>query len=69
MELLGFLKILGQYVDYIKVQLEKFCFGICVNDMNEMMCDVVYKLIDVDIDILFKYVGGLYQLDKMSKDD
>ncbi|EEX42623.1 c-type cytochrome [Vibrio furnissii] len=59
-ELSGFPKISGQHADYIKAQLQKFRDENRGNDMNAMMRDVAKKLTDADIEILSKYVGGLY---------
>ena len=56
----GFPVISGQHVDYTKTQLEMFRSGQRNNDLNEMMRNISAKLSDEDIDILSKYLAGLY---------
>lgn len=58
--LAGFPKISFQHPEYIKAQLEKFRDGSRNNDMNGMMRDIAVKLTDKDIEILSKYMSGLY---------
>lgn len=60
MELAGFPDISGQHAAYTKSQLEMFRSGERANDMNGMMRDIAKKLTDEDIELLSKYVSGLY---------
>jgi len=60
MGLAAFPDISGNHAAYIKQQLELFRSGERANDPNEMMQDIAKKLTDEDIDLLSKYLGGLY---------
>jgi cytochrome c553 len=60
MGLAGFPVISGQHAEYISSQLKMFRSGARANDQNGMMRDIAIKLSDDDIEILAKYVGGLY---------
>ncbi len=52
--------ISGQHAAYIKGQLEKFRDDQRNNDMNGMMRDVAKRLSDEDIELLSKFLSGLY---------
>ncbi|GAB3026074.1 c-type cytochrome [Bowmanella dokdonensis] len=52
--------ISGQHTAYIKKQLLDFRAGKRTNDMNGMMRDVAMRLSDADIELLSKYIQGLY---------
>jgi cytochrome c553 len=56
----GFQVISGQHADNISSQLKMFRNGTRANDHNGMMRDIAMKLSDDDIEVLSKYVGGLY---------
>lgn len=56
----GFPDISGQHPEYTASQLKMFRDGSRHNDMNGMMRDIATKLTDEDIDILAKYLAGLY---------
>ena len=58
--LAGFPDISGQHSAYLKTQLEAFRSGDRNNSHNGMMEDIAKKLTDKDIDILAKYIAGLY---------
>ncbi|MBN7821842.1 c-type cytochrome [Bowmanella yangjiangensis] len=60
MGLAKFPDISGQHATYVKKQLEDFRAGKRVNDPNGMMRDIAMRLTDADIELLSKYVGGLY---------
>lgn len=60
MGLAAFPDISGNHETYIKAQLEMFRSGERQNDPNEMMRNVASKLTDEDIDLLAKYLSGLY---------
>jgi len=60
MGLAGFPVISGQHADYTISQLKMFRSGSRANDHNGMMRDIAAKLSDDDIEILAKYVSGLY---------
>jgi cytochrome c553 len=60
MGLAGFPVISGQHAEYTSSQLKMFRDGTRANDMNGMMRDIAAKLTDEDIEILSKYLGGLY---------
>ncbi|AWL10526.1 Cytochrome c4 [Saliniradius amylolyticus] len=60
MGLANFPDISGQHSTYLKAQLEKFRSGDRNNDHNGMMRDIAMKLTDEDIEILSKYISGLY---------
>jgi cytochrome c553 len=60
MGLAGFPVISGQHADYTISQLKMFRDGSRANDLNGMMRDIAGKLNDEEIEILAKYVGGLY---------
>ncbi|WP_339900700.1 c-type cytochrome [Paraglaciecola polaris] len=56
----GFPDISGQHTTYLKAQLEAFRSGQRANSHNGMMEDIAKRLTDQDIDILSKYIAGLY---------
>jgi cytochrome c553 len=56
----GFPNISGQHATYLKSQLELFRSGDRNNSLNGMMGDIAKRLTDKDIDILSKYIAGLY---------
>lgn len=56
----GFPDISGQHTAYLKAQLEAFRSGQRANSHNGMMEDIAKRLTDQDIDILSKYISGLY---------
>ena len=56
----GFPDISGQHAAYLKSQLELFRSGDRNNSLNGMMGDIAKRLTDKDIDILSKYIAGLY---------
>jgi cytochrome c553 len=56
----GFPDISGQHATYLKSQLELFRSGDRNNSLNGMMGDIAKRLTDKDIDILSKYIAGLY---------
>jgi cytochrome c553 len=56
----GFPNISGQHATYLKAQLELFRSGERNNSLNGMMGDIAKRLTDKDIDILSKYIAGLY---------
>ena len=58
--LAGFPDISGQHTSYLKTQLEAFRSGDRNNSHNGMMEDIAKRLTDKDIDILSKYIAGLY---------
>lgn len=58
--LAGFPDISGQHSAYLKSQLEAFRSGERNNSHNGMMEDIAKRLTDKDIDILSKYIAGLY---------
>ena len=60
MGLANFPDISGQHAAYIKKQLQDFRAGKRTNDMNGMMRDVAMRLSDADIELLSKYIQGLY---------
>lgn len=60
MGLAAFPDISGNHEAYIKAQLEMFRSGDRQNDPSEMMRNVASKLTDEDIDLLAKYLSGLY---------
>lgn len=60
MGLAKFPDISGNHATYMKQQLEMFRSGERANDPNGMMRDIATKLTDEDIDLLSKYLGGLY---------
>ncbi|MDF2179742.1 c-type cytochrome [Aliiglaciecola sp. CAU 1673] len=60
MGLADFPDISGQHTAYIKKQLMDFRAGKRANDMNGMMRDVAMRLTDEDIELLSKYIAGLY---------
>jgi cytochrome c553 len=60
MSLAGFPDISGQHTSYLKSQLELFRSGERNNSHNGMMEDIAKRLTDKDIDILSKYIAGLY---------
>ena len=60
MSLAGFPDISGQHTSYLKSQLEIFRSGERNNSHNGMMEDIAKRLTDKDIDILSKYIAGLY---------
>ncbi|RUO66385.1 Cytochrome c553 [Pseudidiomarina planktonica] len=60
MGLAKFPDISGNHATYVKQQLEMFRSGERANDPNGMMRDIASKLTDEDIDLLSKYLGGLY---------
>lgn len=60
MSLAGFPDISGQHTTYLKSQLEAFRAGERHNSHNGMMGDIAKRLTDSDIDILSKYIAGLY---------
>lgn len=60
MGLAKFPDISGNHATYMKQQLEMFRSGERANDPNGMMRDIAKKLTDEDIDLLSKYLGGLY---------
>jgi cytochrome c553 len=60
MSLAGFPDISGQHTTYLKAQLEAFRSGDRNNSHNGMMGDIAKRLTDADIDILSKYIAGLY---------
>lgn len=60
MSLANFPDISGQHATYIKKQLQDFRAGKRNNDMNGMMQDVAKRLTDEEIEILSKFLVGLY---------
>tara|TARA_R110000744_G_scaffold253826_3_gene369548 strand:+ start:6654 stop:7289 length:636 start_codon:yes stop_codon:yes gene_type:complete len=56
----GFPDISGQHTTYLKAQLEAFRSGQRANSHNGMMADIAKRLSDQDIDVLSKYIAGLY---------
>lgn len=60
MGLAGFPDISGQHTTYLKTQLELFRSGDRNNSHNGMMEDIAKRLTDSDIDVLSKYIAGLY---------
>jgi cytochrome c553 len=56
----GFPDISGQHAAYLKTQLESFRSGVRNNSHNGMMGDIAKRLSDDDIEILSKYIEGLY---------
>ncbi|GGD71960.1 c-type cytochrome [Lacimicrobium alkaliphilum] len=60
MALANFPDISGQHATYIKKQLEDFRAGKRNNDMNGMMQDVAKRLTDEEIELLSKFLVGLY---------
>ena len=56
----GFPDISGQHTTYLKAQLEAFRSGQRANSHNGMMADIAKRLTDQDIDVLSKYISGLY---------
>jgi cytochrome c553 len=60
MGLAGFPVISGQHAEYTGSQLKMFRNGTRANSHNGMMADIAAKLTDDDIDILSKYLSGLY---------
>ena len=60
MGLAKFPDISGQHAAYTMDQLKQFRSGQRANDPNGMMRDVAAKLTDADIEVLAKYLQGLY---------
>ncbi|EKE83395.1 c-type cytochrome [Idiomarina xiamenensis] len=60
MGLAKFPDISGQHAAYTATQLKAFRAGERANDMNGMMRGVAQKLTDEEIDLLSKYLSGLY---------
>ena len=60
MGLAGFPDISGQHASYLKSQLEAFRSGDRSNSHNGMMEDIAKRMNDEDIEILSKYIAGLY---------
>jgi cytochrome c553 len=60
MGLANFPDISGQHATYTIDQLKQFRSGQRANDPNGMMRDVAAKLTDADMDVLAKYLQGLY---------
>ncbi|RUO26947.1 cytochrome c4 [Aliidiomarina minuta] len=60
MGLAAFPLLSGQHAQYTQVSLEAFRAGERDNDPNGMMRDVATHLTDRDIDILSRYISGLY---------
>jgi cytochrome c553 len=60
MGLAGFPVISGQHAEYTSSQLKMFRNGTRANSHNGMMADIAAKLTDDDIDVLSKYLSGLY---------
>ncbi len=60
MGLAKFPDISGQHPTYIKAQLEAFRSGQRANDPNGMMRDIAKRLSNDDIELLSKYIAGLY---------
>ncbi|MDP5032693.1 MAG: cytochrome c4 [Paraglaciecola sp.] len=60
MSLAGFPDISGQHATYLKTQLEYFRSGERNNSHNGMMGDIAKRLTDQDIEVLSKYIAGLY---------
>lgn len=58
--LAGFPDISGQHSTYLKTQLEAFRSGDRNNSHNGMMADIAKRLTDNDIEVLSKYISGLY---------
>ncbi len=60
MGLAAFPVIGGQHAQYTRAMLEQFRSGDRANDPNAMMRDVASQLTDADIDLLSRYLSGLY---------
>lgn len=60
MGLAAFPDISGQHAAYTKSQLEMFRSGERANDPNEMMQGVTEKMTDEEIELLSKFLSGLY---------
>lgn len=60
MGLAKFPDVSGQHAAYTQQQLEMFRSGERANDPNGMMRDVAAKLTDQDIEMLSRYLQGLY---------
>lgn len=60
MGLASFPDISGQHAAYTIDQLKQFRSGQRANDPNGMMRDVAAKLSDADMEVLAKYLQGLY---------
>ncbi len=60
MGLAAFPDISGQHVAYLKSQLEMFRSGERANDPNGMMQGVTEKMTDEEIELLSKFLNGLY---------
>ena len=60
MGLAKFPDISGQHAAYTIDQLKQFRSGQRANDPNGMMRDIAAKLTDDDMEILAKYLQGLY---------
>ena len=60
MGLAAFPRLGGQYAQYTQLQLEQFRSGERTNDPNGMMRDIASQLSDADIELLSRYISGLY---------
>lgn len=60
MGLAAFPDLSGQHAAYTKTQLEMFRSGERSNDPNEMMQGVAEKMTDEEIEVLSKFLSGLY---------
>ncbi|MGX5915254.1 c-type cytochrome [Aliidiomarina sp. Khilg15.8] len=60
MGLAAFPRLSGQHAAYTRTALEHFKSGERANDPNNMMRDVASQLSDEDIEILSRYISGLY---------
>lgn len=60
MNLAAFPMIGGQHVQYTQQQLEQFRDEARINDPNGMMRDIASQLTDADIELLSRYLSGLY---------
>jgi cytochrome c553 len=60
MGLAAFPDISGQHAAYTKSQLEMFRSGERANDPNGMMQGVTEKMTDEEIELLSKFLSGLY---------
>ena len=60
MGLAAFPLLSGQHAEYTALTLKEFRSGDRSNDPNGMMRDIAARLTDRDIEILSKYIRGLY---------
>lgn len=60
MGLAAFPRLSGQHAAYTRTALEQFASGERANDPNNMMRDVASQLSDEDIELLSRYISGLY---------